>query len=263
MADPRYLLGFILVGLVAVVGFAILLVVGLSRPGSRRAGLVAGGLPLAMLPPALATSYCSWQLIGIFSGMAMEPAPGSTRTLLDALASLWFLERAAFGAFGVLCMIGLLVGLLRVGTSADDVTCSARRGFLLLLLPILGLATAGLTAERLATVVRVSAAVVSSGEKDNAAQKRAEGVLEAAGLPTKGSGSIAATSSYIARAMMTGVFGGATAAVILLGLVLPGFILAWRVRFGVAFAAIATVLWLLAATGAAFVAFGAIDPLRL
>jgi hypothetical protein len=63
--------------------------------------------------------------------------------------------------------------------------------------------------------------------------------------------------------MMTGVFGSAAAAVVLLGLALPGFILAWRVRFGATFAALATILWLLAAAGAAVVCFGVVDPLRL
>jgi hypothetical protein len=261
MADPRYLPGFVLVGLAAAGGLAFLLTAGLSRPGPQRAGLIAGGLPLALLAPALATSYASWQLIGLFSGMAMEPQPGAMRSLLEGLASLWSLVRAAFGAFGVSCVVGLLLGLL--GTSAYDVTCSARRGFVLLLLPLLGLTTACLTVERLATAVRVSAAVISSDEKDPAAKTRSDAILEAAGLPTKGSGSIAATSSYIARALMTGVFGGATAAVVLLGLALPGFVLGWRVRFGGTFAAIATALWLLAAAGAALVGFRVLDPLRL
>lgn len=263
MADPRYLPGFVLVGLVAAVGLAILLAAGLSRPGPRRAGLIAGGLPLALLAPALATSYASWQLIDLFSGMAMEPQPGAMRSLLEGLASLWSLVRTAFGAFGVSCVVGLVLGLLRFGTSAHDVTCSARRGFVLLLLPLLGLTTACLTVERLATAVRVSAAVISPDEKDPAAKRRSEAVLEAVGLPTKGSGSIAATSSYIARAVMTGAFGGATAAFVLLGLALPGFVLAWRVRFGGTFAAIATALWLLAAAGAALVGLGVLDPLRL
>ena len=45
---------------------------------------------------------------------------------------------------------------------------------------------------------------------------------------------------------MVGTFGGATAAVILLGLAAPGAILGWRVRFGIAFVAAAAALWLLA-----------------
>jgi hypothetical protein len=263
MVDPRFLPGFVVVGLVSAIAFATLLAIGVSWPGPRRAGLVAGALPLALLAPAVATSYSSWKLVGLFSGMAQEQPPGAMRSLLDGFASLWFLERAGWGAFGASCIVGLLLGLLRFGTSADDVACSGRRGFALLLLPVLGLAAAGVTTQRLATAVRVSAAVISSDEKDPASQRRSEAVLEAAGLPTKGSGSIAATSTYIARAMMTGVFGGAAAAVILLGLALPGFILAWRVRFGATFTALATLLWLLAAAGAAVVCFGVVDPLRL
>jgi hypothetical protein len=94
MVDPRFLPGFVLVGLVAAVAFATLLAIGVSRPGPRRAGLVAGGLPLALLAPAVATSYSSWRLVGLFSGMAQEQPAGAMRSLLEDFASLWLLEKA-------------------------------------------------------------------------------------------------------------------------------------------------------------------------
>ncbi|HEX9188752.1 MAG TPA: hypothetical protein VGB87_16850, partial [Vicinamibacteria bacterium] len=156
MVDPRFLPGFVLVGIVAAVTLAGLVAIGASRPGPRRAGLVAGGLPLALLAPVVATSYSSWKLVGLFSGMALEQPTGAMRTLLEGFASLWFLQRAGWGAFCALCIVGVLLGLLRSGTSADDVACSTRRGFTLLLLPVLGLAAASVTTERLATAVRVS-----------------------------------------------------------------------------------------------------------
>jgi hypothetical protein len=62
---------------------------------------------------------------------------------------------------------------------------------------------------------------------------------------------------------MIGTFGGATAAVILLGLAMPGAILAWRVQFGSSFLAIAAALWLLAAVLGGLVAGGVLDPLWL
>jgi hypothetical protein len=83
---------------------------GVSRPGSRRAGLVAGGLTLGLLPPALVTSYVSVSLGGLYaaeSGAAM-----------DACASLWLLLRVAWGAFTVSRAVGFVLGLLRRGGAA-------------------------------------------------------------------------------------------------------------------------------------------------
>ena len=262
MGDARFLPGLVMVAFVAALGLFTLIGVGLSRPGPRRAGLVAGGLPLGLLAPAVATAYASNQLIGLFAGMA-ESGSGGARPLLEACASLWWLQRVAWAVFAASCILGLLLGLLRFGSSADDTACSLRRGAVLLLLPALGLMVATAVTHQLATALRVSAAVVSSDANDPASQRRSDAVLEAAGLPTQGPGSIAATSSFIARATTAGFFGGLTALVVLMGLSLPGFILAWRVRFGAAFSVLSSALWLLAAAGAGLVSIGVFDPLRL
>lgn len=262
MGDTRFLPGLVLVALAAGVVLVSLLASGFSRPGRRRAGLVAGGLPLALLPPVVASAYASWKLVGLFEGLAQAQA-GAARNALEALASLWMLQRVAWGAFVASCIVGLLLGLWRSGRSTDELACSARRGLVLLLLPALGLVAAALATRPLAGALRVSAAVISSDEKDPASQTRKDAVLEAEGLPTRGSGSIASTSRFVSRALMTGLFGGAIAAVVLLGLALPGFILAWRVGFGAAFTASSSIVWLLAAVGAGLVAFGVLDPLRL
>jgi hypothetical protein len=262
MGDPRFLPGFVLVGLVAAVTFASLLAIGLSRSGAGRSGLVAGGLPLSLLAPVLAAAYASSKLIGLFSGMA-QAQPGAARLLVDAFVSLWLLQRAAWGAFAASCLVGLVLGLARSSGSASAPSCSVRRGLVLLLLPALALAVASGTARPLAKALRVSNAVVCSDTDDPASQDRADAALEEEGLPRRGAGSIAATSRFIGAALATGAFGGAVAFVVLLGLALPGFILAWRVRFGAPFTAAATALWLLAGAGAAAVCAGVVDPLRL
>jgi len=262
MGDTRFLPGLVLVALASGVVLVSLLASGLSRPGRRRAGLVAGGLPLALLPPVVATAYASSKLVGLFEGLARAQT-GAVRDALESLASLWMLQRVAWGAFVASCVVGLLLGLWRSGRSTDEPACSARRGLVLLLLPALGLVVTALTTRPLAGALRVSAAVISSDQKDPASRKRQDAILEAEGLPTRGAGSIASTSRFISRAVMTGLFGGAIAAVVLLGLALPGFVLAWRVGFGAAFSAAASLVWLLAAVGAGLFAFGVLDPLRL
>jgi hypothetical protein len=261
MGDARFLPGLVMVAFAAAVTLVGLLAAGLALPGARRAGLVAGGLSLCLLAPAVATAYASRQLIGLFAGMAASGS-GGTEWLLDASASLWLLQRLAWGAFAAACLLGLLLGLLRFGHSADDVACSVRRGVVLLLLPALGLVLAGSVTHQLRKALRVSAAVVSSTDDDSAGKARADAVLEAEGFATRGSGSIAAISGFIARATTAGFFGGLTAVVVLVGLALPGFILAWRVRLATSFAVLSSAVWLLAAVGAGALSLGAFDPLR-
>lgn len=261
MGDARFLPGLVLVAFVAAVTLVGLLAVGLWWPGARRPGLVAGGLSLCLLAPAVATAYASRQLIGLFAGMAASQSAGN-EWLLDAGASLWLLQRVAWGAFAAACVLGLLLGLLRFGRSADEMPCSVRRSVVLFLLPALGLALTCTVTHQLWKAVRVSAAVMSSSENDPARKARADAVLEAEGLATRGAGSIAAMSSFIARATTAGFFGGLTAVVVLVGLALPGFILAWRVRFGTAFSVLSSAVWLLVAVGAGALSLGALDPLR-
>ena len=260
--DTRFVPGLILVGFVAALAFITLLAIGLSRPGTGRAGLVAGGLPLSLLAPAVATAYASREYIGLFAGIA-DSGSGAARALLDAFAALWWLQRVAWGAFAVSCLLGLVLSLWRIGSSPDDLPCSMRRGLVLCLLPTLGLLVASALTHQLGKALRVSAAVISSDANDPVATRRVDAVLEAEGLQTKGAGSIAATSGFIARAATVGFVGGFTAVLVLLGLALPGFILAWRVRFEASFSAIAAAVWLLAALGAGVVSLGVLDPLRL
>jgi len=260
--DTRFVPGLVLVGFVAALAFVTLLAIGLSRPGAGRAGLVAGGLPLFLLAPVVATAYASREFIGLFAGIS-ESGLGAASMLLDACASLWLLQRAAWGAFAVSCLLGLVLGLWRMGRSQDDVACSLRRGLVLFLLPTLGLLVASSLTHQLGKALRVATAVISSDANDPVATSRVDAVLEAEGLQTKGAGSIAATSGLIARAATVGFVGGFTAVLVLLGLALPGLILAWRVRFEASFSALASALWLLAALGASLVSLGVLDPVRL
>lgn len=265
MGDTRFLAGLILVALAAAFALVALLAGGLSRPGPRRAGLIAGGLPLSLLPPVVAAAYGSWMLERLLSEL-LQRQPGAAPGALDTLASLWGVQRIAWGATLGLCLLGLLVGMLRfrgARGATGDPTCSLRRALVLLLLPAMALAVVGLAARPLAGALRVTAALVSSEPGDRESEARLESVLHAQGLQARGSGWLGAAARFLARARVIGVFGGATAALVLLGLALPGFILAWRVDFAVPFSVAASALWLLTAAAAALVAFGALDPLRL
>jgi hypothetical protein len=110
--------------------------------------------------------------------------------------------------------------------------------------------------------VRVAAAVLSSDPSDPASRARSNAVLAGEGLSTEGSGSLGATARYLTRTTFIGVFGGATVALVLLGLALPGFILAWRVRFETGFLAVSSALWLVAAAAGILAALGLLKPLR-
>jgi hypothetical protein len=257
MSDPRFLGGVVAVVFVTAFVLVALLLAGVSRPGPRRAGLIAGGLPLALLPPMTAVAYVPAKLIGLVSGVAQAEA-GAARLLLDACGSLETLLRLAWGGFAAACVLGLILGLVRSGGPTNDVACSLRRGLVLALLPVLGLLVAGMLTRTVGNALRITAAVVASDASDPESRARTDAVLEAAGLPTRGSGSIGASARYLARATTLGTFGGITAVPILVGLALPGFILAWRVRFGGAFRAFASAAWLLAAILGGAVGLGAL-----
>jgi hypothetical protein len=254
MADPRFLAGFVAVALAILIVLAALLLAGTWRAGARRPGLVAFGLPLALVPPVLAAAYAARKLLGLFSGFA-ESGDGGSMRLLDACASLGALQRLAWGGFVAACALGLLLSLLPASRAEHQgEACSVRRAALLALLPLLGPLVALPVTLGVARALRVTAAVTSSIE-DPAGRERTDAVLEAAGFSSSGSGSIGAISRFIARATLVGSFGGATAVVVLLGLALPGLILAWRVRFDGTFRAAASVAWLLAAVMGTVVGF--------
>ncbi len=258
MADARVLPGLVLVAVLAAVVLAVLAVLAVAWPGRRRAGLVAACLPLALIPPVAATAFVSWQLVRLFASMAESQGP---LQLVAACSALWLVERVAWAAFAAACALGLLLGLVRTG-AADGVSCSGRRGFVLLLLPLLGLLAAASVARPVASALRVTAAVVSSDERDPESKLRTDAVLAAEGLATRGSGSIGDISRLVARGAMVGTFGSALAAVVLLGLAVPGAILAGRVSFGGSFLALASLLWLLGAAVGGLLATGIVNPLR-
>lgn len=265
MGDTRFLPGLVLVALAAAFALVALLAGGLSRPGRGRAGLIAGGLPLSLLPPVVAAACGSWMLERLLSEL-LQREPGGGRGALDALASLWAVQRIAWGATLGLCLAGLLVGLLRLRAAPGvpgSHACSLRRALVLLLLPALALTVAGVASRPLAGALRVTAALVSSEPGDREAEARLEAVLHAQGLQARGAGWLGGVSRFLARARVIGVFGGATAALVLLGLALPGFILAWRVEFAGPFSIAASALWLFAAVSAGLAALGVLDPLRL
>jgi hypothetical protein len=245
---------------VAALSFVTLLGAGIARPGAGRAGMIAGGLTLGLLAPAVATAYASRKLLAHFAGML---AAGGPEMLLEACASLWQLQRLAWGAFAACCVLGLLLGMLRFGKSAEDPPCSTRRAAVLLLLPLLALAVSSALTHRLGLGLRVTAAVVSSVGSEPDSRTRSDVILQGAGLRTEGPGALGETSAYVVRTASVGLFGGALTVVVLLGLSVPGFILAWRVSFGPSFTVLASAMWLMAAAGAAAVASGVLDPLRL
>jgi hypothetical protein len=262
MADGSNLPGFVLVSVTTAAVLLALVALWLTQLGPRRPGLVAGMLPLALVAPVVAIPYASWKLIHMFSGMAQADSPtGGMRLVLDAAASLWRLQRFAWGGFAASCAVGVLVGLIRHAGSSDDVRCSVRRGAVLLLIPILGLLAAGALAWQLSKAMRVAVAVVSPVKDDPASQKRSDDALAAQGLDPQGH--IADISEFIALRMMAGVFGGGAVLIALVGLGLTGLILAWRVRFGTSFLALASAVWLLAGGVASLVSLGVLDPLRL
>lgn len=260
MGDAGILAGAVIVALAGLAAIGTLLA-GATWPAPRRAGLVAGGLPLALLAPALATAYGSWDFVRAFSDVM--GAPAAARGLPAVFASFWLLQRAAWGACAVACLVGLLLALSRVLASSGDEAppCSASRALVLIALPVLGVLVAGLATRPFVTALRVSSALVLSDPRDPAKQKRAEAVLEDEGLAATGSGSLARTSRFLARSLVLGVLGGVLGSLVLLGLAVPGLVLASRVRFGPAFAGAASALWIAVAAGASLVALGVVDPL--
>jgi hypothetical protein len=261
MGDEGVLAGFALVALTALPALVALLA-ALARPAARRAGLVASALPLALLPPVVATGYGSWELVRHFSGLVASP--GATgEDLLSTFARLWLVPRVAWGAFAAACVVGVAVSLsgLLASREADGPRCSARRAAVLLLLPVLALLVAFLAARPLARALRVCSAVVSADGTGTATHTRAEAALEAEGLGGTPSGSIGRISAFVSRGVVLGVLGGVLGVLVLVGLALPGFVLAWRVGFGTAFTLAASAAWVVAGGMASLVALGVVSPL--
>ena len=75
MTDTRFLAGLALVALASAVVALALLGAAVTRSGARRPGLVAFGLPLALVPVVVATVYGAWALVGLFAGLATAEDP--------------------------------------------------------------------------------------------------------------------------------------------------------------------------------------------
>jgi hypothetical protein len=252
----------VVVVLATALALASLTAVALSRPPESRAGLIAGGLPLALLAPVAAATFVAGKLGGEFGTLA-GLSPGDPRAAAHASALLWQLQRMAWAAFALACLLGLGLAVVRSsGESAGEAACSARRGFVLLLLPCLALALATAVTLRLAKGVRVNSTVLSLDYGDPASREGHDAALEAHGFAVREPGGLGAVVRYLARTSLIGVYGGATAGLVLLGLAAPGFILAWRVGFGSRFRAVASAIWLLGATLGSLAALGLLEPLR-
>ena len=180
-----------------------------------------------------------------------------------AFASVWALERAACGAVVVVCLLGFGLTLRRSGSATAAPPCPRGRATALILLPALGLLVVAAVTRPLVPALRVAEASLSFDRNDANSQARLDAVLAREGLALRGSASLAETSSLITRAVFVGVYGGAAAAGLLVSLGIVGLLLARRGSFGAGFSAAAGALWLLAAAGAALVASGVVDPLRV
>jgi len=248
-------------GVVAAVGSVVLLAALLAvvlQKGPRRAALVAGLAPAALVPAVVAVALTALQLSGLFGGMAVTG--GGAAAVLAGTQEAWQTVRVGFGLATLVGLVGGLGGLLRFGAAPPAApACSARRGAVLALLPLLALLVTGLQARELRVGVGITHAVVTDTGADSARQAAVERYLEAHDLRTRGSAGIAELSQRIARGIALASLGGGLLVVILLGLSLAGTILAWPVRVGLVFVLASSGFWavLTLASTALALGFGA------
>jgi hypothetical protein len=243
----------------AVAVLATLLVAGLSRPAVARAGMIAGGLPIALLPPVAASAFVAAKSGGLLGGL---PDFGPSGQVQAVTASLWQLQSLAWAAFALACVVGLALGLVRAGGGDAGEAASARRGVVLLLLPLAGLLLTALVTQSVAKGTRVGAIALSSMGDDASARERGEAALEAEGFSMSKSGDLGRLARYLSRTTLVGTFGGAFVATVLLGLALPGFILAWRARFDTPFRVGAAAVWLIGAVFGLLASLGMLSAFR-
>jgi hypothetical protein len=132
----------------------------------------------------------------------------------------------------------------------------------LVLLPILALVATALLTQRVAKGTRCGALALASIGDEPGDRERNEAALESEGFAMDRSGSLGRLARYLSRTTLVGTFGGATLAIVLLGLAVPGFVLAWRTRFGAGFRSAAAALWLLAGSFGALASLGVLGPFR-
>ncbi len=258
VSNTDILPGFAVVAATAAAVLATLLVAGLSRPAAGRAGMVGGGLPLALLPPLAASWFVAAKTGGMLGGLQDF---GPTGNVEAVTASLWQLQSLAWAAFALSCVVGLALAFIRALGEESGEASSARRGAVLVLLPLLGLVLTTLVTHRVAKGTRV-ATLALSNLSDPSAHERVNAALEAEGFGVETPGSLGRLARYLTRTTLVGVFGGAGVATVLLGLAVPGFILAWRAGFGAAFRAAAAAVWLIGAVFGVLASLGLLAPFR-
>lgn len=246
-------------GVTALTGLIVWLAAAaalLFQKGPRRAALVAGLLPAALIPAVVSVALSAFTLARLFSGMAVAGSAGAAEVLAGT-QGVWSTARVGFGAAALVGWLGLLGGLLRFGSApATAPACSVRRAVVLAALPLLALLVAGLQAHELRLGTGIARAVVTATAGDPARKAAVERYLEAHDLAGHGSAAIAQISERVARAIALASLGGALALVILLGLTVTGMILAWPVRVGPVFVAASSGLWTLLALAGTALAVG-------
>jgi hypothetical protein len=259
LVHTELLAGFLVVAATTAAVLTTLVLAAWSCPAATRPGLVAGGLPLGLLPPLVATAFVAAKTGGLLGGLR-EFGPGGP--IAGVTASLWQLQALGWAGFVATCVTGAALALSRSRTSDGFEASSARRGLVLLLLPVLALSASALLTQRVAKGTRCGALVLASTGDEPGARERNEAALESEGFAMNRSGSLGRLARYLSRTTLVGTFGGATLAIVLLGLAAPGFVLAWGSRFGAGFRSAATALWLLAGAFGAFAGLGLLGPFR-
>jgi hypothetical protein len=229
-----------------------------ARPGLRRAGLIATGLPLALVPVLLASVYAASRVRGHFGGLLNLD---SRAEVLAACASLWQLQRIAWGALAALCLLGLALGLASARPPSTEPACSQRRAAVLLALPLLALLLGGAASREVAKLLRVAAALAPADGEGPSRWEQVDAALEAEGFRTRGKGALMRVGVFLDQRSLAATFGGAAAVLTLVGLALTGTILAWRAAPPPPFPPVATALWLLGATLGGLLAAGVGSPL--
>lgn len=251
---------FALAPVVTAAAAASLALVGaaVARPGLRRAGLIATGLPLALVPAVLASAYAAGRVRGHFGGQLHFE---SRAEFLVAWAPTWQLQRLAWGACAALCLLGLALALASARRPADGAGCSTRRAVVLMLLPLLALLLAGALTREVGKLLRVTTAVVPAEREGPDRWEHVDAALEAEGFRMTGRGAHGRVASFLDQRSLAAMFGGAAALPVLLGLALTGTILAWRAGPAPPFPLVAAALWLVGAGVGGLLAAGLGSPL--
>jgi hypothetical protein len=159
-------------GVTAFTGLLVFLVACVLlflQNGQRRAALVAGLAPAALVPAVIAVALAAMQIAQSFAGMAAGGSGGAT-AVLAMTRETWWTARLGFGVAALIGLVGLASGLARFGSPpAGTPACSLRRAAVLTLLPCLALLVVAVQVRELRLGVGIAQAVVA----DTAAIRRA------------------------------------------------------------------------------------------